>query len=68
MPLNNIPENMTPADALDTAEMVSGMVGIPEAGAWIANLMLVVQDAADSGCPCTGCTQIAAIKNGTLPL
>jgi hypothetical protein len=67
-PHDGIPETISPEDALETAEMVAGMAGIPEAAAWMANLMLVVQDAADSGCPCKGCTEIAAIKNGDVPL
>lgn len=64
MPRDNIPDDMTAEDALQTAECVAEMAGIPEAAAWMANLMLVVQDAADSGCPCKGCSSIAAIKNG----
>lgn len=59
---------ITPEAAIDTAEMFTGALGFPpESAAWVANLMLIVEDAATSGCPCEGCTRLAEVRNDDVP-
>lgn len=63
----NDPKSFTPAEALDTAEEIAGMTGMPENMAiWMANLMIIVEEGATSGCTCQCCVQLALAREGII--
>lgn len=57
-----------PEDAIDASELMIATLGLPEQmAAWTAHLMLTVDAAAESDCPCEGCTELRRIKNEIPP-